>query len=97
MGTEVLASERRVEVPGPLLDIGQLGESEGAVITRIYPGGVAELAGLRRGDVIVEVDREAVSGGLDAEQKLRKAGDRTLLVIRRGDASFFAALTRPKD
>ncbi len=84
------------DVPPQLRERLGLGESEGAVITRVYPGGVAELAGLRRGDVIVEVDRETVSGGLDAEQKLRKADERTLLVIRRGDASFFTALARPE-
>ena len=54
-----------------------LGKSDGAVITRVYPGGPAESARLRAGDVIVEVDRAPVAGGLDAEQKLREAGEKT--------------------
>jgi len=73
--------------------------SEGAVITRVYPGGSAEDAHLREGDVIVEVDHSPVAGGLDAEQKLREADARTLLVVRRDEASFFTALARrePRD
>ena len=47
--------------------------------------------------MIVEVDRSPVTGGLDAEQKLREAGDTTLLVVRRDDASFFAAVKRHED
>jgi len=71
-----------------------LPKDEGAVITRVLPGGSAEGAGLRRGDVIVEVDREPVDGGLAAEQRLHDAGDRTLLLVRRDDAAFFVALSR---
>jgi serine protease Do len=85
------------DVPPQLRQRLGLGRSEGAVITRVYPGGPAESAGLREGDVIVEVDRSAVAGGLDAEEKLVEAGERTLLVVRRDDASFFAALARRKE
>ncbi|MHA1559150.1 MAG: PDZ domain-containing protein, partial [Alphaproteobacteria bacterium] len=85
------------DVPAELRQQLDLGESEGAVISQVYVGGVAEGAGLRRGDVIVEVDRHAVAGGLDAEQKLRGAGESVLLVVRRDDGSFFAALSRAKD
>jgi len=67
------------------------------VITLVYPGGPAESAGLRAGDVIAEVDRSAVAGGLDAEQKLREAGENALLVLRRDDASFFAVEARRKE
>ena len=45
----------------------------------------------------MEVDRSHVTGGLDAEEKLRKAGDKTLLVVQRDGASFFIALKRPQD
>jgi serine protease Do len=83
------------DVPPELRQRLGLGASEGALITRVYPGGAADHAGLRAGDVIVEVDRSPVSGGFDAEQKLREAGKSTLLDVRRGGASFFAALNRP--
>jgi serine protease Do len=72
----------------------QLGRDEGAVVTQVYPGGPAETAGLRPGDVIVEVDRSPVAGGLDAEQRLQKAGESTLLLVRRGDATLYAAIKR---
>jgi len=85
------------DVPVQLRQSLGLGESEGAVITRVYPGGSAESAGLRAGDVIVEVDHSAVAGGLDAEEKLVDAGEKTLLVVRRGEATFFAALARHKE
>ncbi len=85
------------DVPPELRQRLGLGESGGAVITRVYPGGPAKSPLLRAGDVIVEVDRAPVAGGLDAEQKLRAAGEKTLLVVRRDDASFFAAVARRKD
>ncbi len=85
------------DVPPELRQRLGLGKSDGAVITRVYPGGPAESARLRAGDVIVEVDRAPVAGGLDAEQKLREAGEKTLLVVRRDDASFFAAVARRKE
>jgi serine protease Do len=71
-----------------------LGPAEGALITRVYPSGPAEQSGLQAGDVISEVDRSPVAGGRDAEQKLRAAGDTTLLLLRRGKGSFFVAVKR---
>jgi serine protease Do len=66
----------------------------GAVVTRVYPGGPAARAGLRSGDVIEEVDREPVDGGLDAEKKLRAADEEALVAVRRDDGAFFAVLKR---
>jgi hypothetical protein len=47
--------------------------------------------------VIVEMDRSHVSGGLDAEEKLRKAGGKAPLVIQRDKGSFFIALERSEN
>jgi len=82
------------DVPPELRQRLDLAKDEGAVITRVYAGGPGASAGLRAGDVIVEVDRAAVAGGLDTEEKLTRAGDTTLLVVRRDDASFFATVER---
>ncbi|MEZ4334152.1 MAG: Do family serine endopeptidase [Myxococcota bacterium] len=82
------------DVPPELARQLGLAASEGAVVSRVYPGGPAEAAGLRRGDVIVEVDRKAVSGGLETEKRLEAADDSTLLVVRRDDATFFVAIAR---
>jgi len=84
------------DVPAELRERLGLGEQEGARITRVYPGGPAEEAGLRAGDVIVEVDRAPVAGGLDAEKKLVDAGDKSLLLVRREDATLYVAVERRK-
>jgi serine protease Do len=85
------------DVPPELRQRFGLGEGEGALITRVDPGGPAESAGLQAGDVIAEVDRSPVAGGLDAEEKLRRAGEKTLLLVQREEASFFAAVKRVED
>jgi serine protease Do len=85
------------DVPAELRERLGLGKDEGALITRVYPGGPAENAGLRPGDVIVEVDRKHVAGGLDAEHDLQKAGETTLLLVRRDDATLFIAVKRQKE
>ncbi|MGD9983621.1 MAG: Do family serine endopeptidase [Porticoccaceae bacterium] len=82
------------DVPNELQQKLGLGRNEGAAVTRVYPGGSAENAGLRPGDVVVEVDHSKVKGGLDLENKLTKAGDRVLLLVRRGDSTLFAAVRR---
>jgi S1-C subfamily serine protease len=84
-------------VPQELRQRFGLGEGEGALITQVSPGGPAESAGLQAGDVIAEVDRSPVAGGLDAEEKLRRAGEKTLLLVQREEASFFAAVKRVED
>jgi serine protease Do len=82
------------DVPPALRQRLRLGEREGAAVTQVYPGGPAEGAGMRPGDVIVEVDRAPVAGGLDAEEKLRKADQSALLLVRREGASLYLALKR---
>ena len=82
------------DVPAELRERLHLGEKEGAVVTQVYPGGPAQNAGMRGGDVIVEVDREPVAGGLECEHALQKAGDRVLLLMRREDASLYVAVNR---
>jgi serine protease Do len=69
-------------------------EEGGALVTRVYPGGPGARAGLKPGDVIEEVDREPVSGGLDAEKKLRAADDEALIAVQRDDGAFFAVVKR---
>jgi serine protease Do len=82
------------DVPAELQQRLNLGKGEGAVITRVYPGGPGESAGLRAGDVIIEVDGTSVKGGLETENRLRDADDTTLLLVRRDQGTFFAAIKR---
>jgi serine protease Do len=85
------------DVPDDLRQQLKLKGDEGAVISRVYPGGPAEEAGLRPGDVILEVDRARVAGGLDAEKKLVNADERTLLLVRRDEAALYVPVKRAKD
>jgi Do/DeqQ family serine protease len=74
----------------------QLGVSatSGLVVTDVRPGSRAADAGLRSGDVIVEVDRKAVNS-VDALRSALKQGDRpALLLVQRGGATVFLTLER---
>jgi S1-C subfamily serine protease len=61
----------------------------------VESGSSAEDAGLRRGDVILEVNREQVKD-LPSYRKALKAskGKSVLFLVRRGDNTIFLALKR---
>ena len=58
-------------------------EEEGVVITRVQRGSPASLAGLRRGDLIIEIDREPVGSVREYREAIEEADGRALLLIRR--------------
>jgi serine protease Do len=74
----------------------QLGisEVEGVVVTSVEPGGPASEAGLRRRDVILEVNRESIDDEEGLREKLGDVSTSALLLVRRGDATLFVALKR---
>jgi serine protease Do len=74
----------------------QLGvdEPRGLIITAIEPGSAAEEARLRRGDVILEVDRSEVDSIQELRSRLDDAEKSALLLIRRGDATIFVPMKR---
>ncbi|MEE2677732.1 MAG: DegQ family serine endoprotease [Myxococcota bacterium] len=76
---------------------GQLGieGDEGVVVTGVSPGSSAAEAGLRREDVILEVDKTEVNDVGALEEQLADATDGALLLIRRGDATVFVPLKPP--
>jgi serine protease Do len=55
----------------------------GVVVRAVKPGGAASKAGLRRGDVIVEVDRKRIDNVDAFRTAWRQAKDRVLLIVRR--------------
>ena len=71
-----------------------LEKSEGVVVTAVEAGSAADEAGIRRGDIILEVDRKAIRN-LDEYKKsiasVRK-GRGVLFLVRRGDNTLFLAL-----
>ncbi|GIW40049.1 MAG: peptidase [Candidatus Binatia bacterium] len=70
---------------------------KGVLVTGVEPGSPADRAGLRRADVILEVDREPVEDADTFRKVLRakKTQKSILLWVRRGENTIFLAL-KPK-
>jgi len=82
------------DVPEGLQQRLGLAAQQGALVVRVYPGGPGEKAGLRRGDVILEVGGQEVTGGEDAEERLRAAGEKVLLLVQREKTTLYVAVRR---
>ena len=68
-------------------------DARGVLVTGVQPGSPAEEAGLRRGDVIVSIDRRPVAAAVEAVDRLRERRDGGhLLRIQRSGGAFFVAL-----
>ncbi|HTN54505.1 MAG TPA: trypsin-like peptidase domain-containing protein [Anaeromyxobacter sp.] len=67
---------------------------EGVVVVEATDGGPAERAGVRRGDVILEINRQPVKKPDDVKAAVSKMkdGDMALLRVRRGDQAVFVAV-----
>jgi len=67
----------------------------GVVISGIETESAAAEAGLRPGDIISEVNRTAISNLNDYQHALAqvKSGENLLLLVKRGNSSFFVVLT----
>lgn len=66
-------------------------KAAGVVVTHVQAGSTAEQAGLQRGDVIQEVNRQAITGLNDYEAvraKIKKEESAVLLVSRQGNSIF---------
>jgi len=73
-----------------------LDRAEGVVVTMVEPGSPADEAGLRRGDVILEIDRKSIRKPADYEKAIinikKKKGKGVLFLVRRGETTLFLAL-----
>jgi Do/DeqQ family serine protease len=63
---------------------------QGAVVTQVQRGGVADRAGLRAGDLIVEADKKVVSGPLDMTAALKDG--KALLRVQHGSEATYVVL-----
>ncbi len=66
----------------------------GVVVTGVEPGSPAAKAGIRRGDVIQEVNRKSIKDADDFGQAVETAKDEEniLFLIRRGESNLFIAI-----
>jgi serine protease Do len=71
-----------------------LDKTDGVVVTAVEPGSAADEAGVRRGDVIVEVDRKPVRGVEEYRNAIAgsRKGRGVLFLVRRGESTLFLAL-----
>ena len=68
-------------------------DTEGVVVDSVRPGSSGADAGLRRGDVIQEVDRKPVTDVSEYEQDVQGAGKRpVLLLVDRGGITAFVVV-----
>jgi serine protease Do len=70
----------------------------GVVVTAVQPQSVASEAGLRRSDVILEINRRRIANVGDFQKTVNetKPGENLLFLIRRGGNNLFLALKSPE-
>jgi len=68
-------------------------QGEGVVVVDTARGGAAAEAGIRRGDLIVSINRKRISTSADYARAIRSSpGGNLTILVRRGDASIYFAL-----
>jgi len=72
-----------------------LRSTEGVVVRRVEDGGTAAEAGIQRGDVIREINRQRVRSQADYDRMTKdvKEGDRITMLLQRGQFSQYVAFT----
>ncbi|MGA9522161.1 MAG: trypsin-like peptidase domain-containing protein [Myxococcaceae bacterium] len=68
-------------------------EARGALVSLVLPGSAAERAGIRAGDLLTEVNKQAIRRADDARQVLEQPSLKTALIrFQRGDAIRYVAV-----
>jgi serine protease Do len=70
-------------------ELGLSPNTKGVVVTNVDPSSEAAEAGLRRGDVIQEVNRQPVKNTSDFERAMRSSKDKPLLLVNRNGSTMF--------
>jgi S1-C subfamily serine protease len=83
--------------PDVARELGLSGRKEGVVVRDVNPDGAAASAGLQPGDVISQVNGEAVKTPGELKSALGASGERpALLLVTRENADIFLALRNPR-
>ena len=71
---------------------------KGVIISNVAPSSVAEEAGLRRGDLIKQLNRRPVSSAREFGDMIERLspGDALMMMVRRGQRQFFIGLRVPR-
>jgi serine protease Do len=74
--------------------LGMQGQGQGVVVSDVVDGGPAQRAGIRPGDIILELNKKPVKRSQDIAGEIGKMkdGDVALLRVRRGDQAIFVAV-----
>jgi serine protease Do len=72
-------------------DLGVSPNTKGVVVTNVDPASEAAEAGLRRGDIIQEVNRHPVRNTSEFEQALHSSKDKPLLLVNRDGSTMYLA------
>jgi serine protease Do len=73
-------------------DLGLRPNTQGVVVTNVSPASEAAEAGLRRGDVIQEVNRTPVRNTSDFERAVRSSKEKPLLLVNRNGSTMCLAV-----
>ncbi|MBI4241316.1 MAG: Do family serine endopeptidase [Candidatus Rokubacteria bacterium] len=93
-GKSLLGLEVRAITPELARQLG-LRNAEGVQVSRVEDGSPAEEAGIQRGDLIREINRQRVKALGDYDRMVRdlKPGDRVTVLLQRGPMSLYVAFT----
>jgi serine protease Do len=70
-------------------ELGLPASAQGVVVTQVGPSSAASEAGLRRGDVIQEVNRKPVKNTSDFEHAVAGSKEDTLLLVNRHGSTIY--------
>jgi serine protease Do len=74
--------------------LGLPASTSGVVVADVSPSSPVAMSGLRRGDVIQEVNHQAVKNVAQAEDAIRKAGSNVLLLVNRQGNTMFIGVAK---
>ena len=72
-------------------ELGLSPNTKGVVVTNVDPSSEAAEAGLRRGDVIQEVNRQPIKNTSDFERAIRSSKNKPLLLVNRNGSTMYLA------